>query len=154
MIIKGNLNVLEQHRQRNRPNRPPAVSHLTSAAMQQERLQDQPSSARQTDDSIVANDDDEVSCPDSDDQHSRAPRHSKDTPDPQTLKYYPASWKTVLERAKRGFERHVFLHCGFASRNKYLGVASTILHEEIARGKAEQLTLDNGRMCNFSISDP
>jgi hypothetical protein len=154
IIIKGNFNVLEQHHQRNRPNRAPTVSHLTSAATQQEQLQDQPCRVGQTDNSITTNN--EVASSGSGDQHSPAPRRSKSqrTPHPTTIKYYPASWKTVLERAKKRFERYTFINHGFAARNQHLSFACAILHEEIARGKADQLTLDNGKMCYFFMSNP
>jgi len=97
-------------------------------------------------DPIVIDEDDE---PDTTDGQSRAPRHSKSqntAPCPKTLQYYPGSWKTVLERAKNRFVRHVFLNLAFPVRDDHLDIADSILHEEIVRGMAENLTLDNGEL--------
>jgi len=151
LIIKGNFNILEQHHQRNRPNRPPTVSHLTSVAMQQEQP---PSAGLRTDDDIVSTngDDDEVA---NEDQQAQIPHHPKSQgsePHPKTIKYYPGSWRTVLERSKQKFVRHTFINQGFALCDNDLGIARKIIHQEIVRGRAEELTLDNGRMCYFFLN--
>lgn len=80
------------------------------------------------------------------DQHT--PRHPKprEGPSSLTVQYYPGGWKIVLERAKNRFVRHVFLHQGFPVRSAHLNIAETILHEEIARGRAENMTLDNSEI--------
>lgn len=151
LIIQGNFNILEQHHQRNRPNRPPTVSHLTSAAMQQEQP---PSAGLRTDDVVATNgDDDEVANLDSEGQQARIPHRKSQgsEPHPKTIKYYPGSWKTVLERAKQKFVRHTFINQGFALCDNDLGIARKIIHQEIIRGRAEELTLDNGRTCHFFL---
>jgi len=140
---KGNFNLLGQHYQRNKPNHPPKVARLTAAAEQQETPSDQRSNVdHETDSGSDAN------TEDSDAPHSRATRHSKSqhmmAPRPITVQYYPGPWKTVLERAKNRFVQYVFVNHGFPVRDADLDVAQNILYEEIARGKREKLTLNNG----------
>jgi len=79
--------------------------------------------------------------------YCRAPQGSKarKPAGPSTVRYYPGSWKTVLDRSKNRFARHVFLNQGFPARTPDLHIARDILYEEIAKGKAEKLTLDNGK---------
>jgi hypothetical protein len=142
---KESFGVLDHHHQQNRPNKPPSVSRLTTATVQQKSLND----SRPNIDSNHASQD---SVDDEDESNSsntrqRAPRHSKSQEascSPTTIQYYPGGWKIVLERAKNRFVRHVFLQQGFPTRDEHLDIAGAILHEEIARGQAENLTLDNG----------
>jgi hypothetical protein len=148
--LKEPFDVLEHHHQQNRPNNPPSVSRLTTATAQQERLNNpQPieSDHTTTNNSISSDDGDESQTSDSD---QRAPRRkSEGGPSATTIQYYPGAWKTVLERAKNRFVHHVFLNQGFPVRNVHLPIAETILHEEIACGQAENLTLDNGKVLSF-----
>ena len=79
----------------------------------------------------------------------RTVRHSKSQHGPSgptTSHFYPAAWQTVIERAKHRFVRHVFKNQGFPVRDKDLNIAEDILYEEIARGEAEKLTLDDGNI--------
>jgi hypothetical protein len=78
----------------------------------------------------------------------RAPRWSKSqkSSHPTTVGFYPGSWKTVLDRAKNRFAQHVFLNQGFPVHSSDIGIARDILHEEIAKGRAEKLTLDLGKL--------
>jgi len=154
--LKESSNVLEQHHKRNKPNHPPDAAHLTAAAAQQNGLgqtNQQPGNPRpgnpqhDTDlEDVASNIGDYSTDAEPDDLYLRAPRHSKSklkNISPTTVQYYPGSWKVVLERSKNRFARHVFLNQGFPVRGADIGIARDILHEEIVKGQAEKLTLDN-----------
>lgn len=118
------------------------------ATAQQERLSNpQPIELdhNTTNNSISSDDGDESRTSDS-------PRCKlEESPSATTVQYYPGAWKIVLERAKNRFVRHVFLNQGFPVQNAHLHIAETILYEEIARGRAENLTLDNGKVLSFIL---
>jgi hypothetical protein len=123
------------------------MARLDAASAQQNGLiNQQPGNPQHgTDLEDVASDIGDYSTdPEPDDLYLRAPRHSKQkTVNPKTVQYYPGSWKVVLERSKNRFARHVFLNQGFPVRSADIGIARDILHEEIVKGQAEKLTLDN-----------
>lgn len=117
---------------------------MTTAAVQQERLDDSQSTTEFGYEQDNASDHESNQA----DSNLRASRHSKSQHAalrPTTIHFYPGAWKIVLERAKDRFVRHVFLNQAFPVRSKDLGVAQAILHEEIARGETEELILDNGK---------
>jgi hypothetical protein len=116
------------------------------AALQQNGLANEraDSESDSEDDNTGGNSDDDAD-PEPENQYLRAPRHSKlRQPQATTVSYYPGSWKEVLENAKNRFVRHVFLNQGFPVRHAHIEIARDILHEEIAKGRAKKLTLDNG----------
>lgn len=148
------FNVLDQHHRQNRPNHLPTTARLATAALQQNGLNANP---EKTNGGDLEPEDDA-----SDQQYSdpeghiylRGPRCPRSRPRQRlstTLGFYPGSWKTVLIRAKNRFARHVFLNQGFPVRSSDLGIARDILYEEIAKGKAEKLTLDLCKPNDYSI---
>ncbi len=133
------------------------MAHLNVAAAQQNRLANQQpgNSQHDTDLEDVASNVGDYSTddPEPDDLYLRVPRHSKQkTANPKTVQYYPGSWKIVLERSKNRFARHVFLNQGFPVRSADIGIARDILHEEIVKGQAEELTLDNCKAYHLCFS--
>jgi hypothetical protein len=162
-LLKESSKVLEQHHKQNKPHRPPTTARLAAAAMQQnafsssQQLTSQQPTSQQPDtpqhdtdmEDGVANIDDynDDPSPEPENLYLRPPRYSKSkhkvAAGPTTVQYYPGSWKEVLERAKNRFARHVFLNQAFPVRAQDIGIARDILHEEIAKGQAENLTLDH-----------
>jgi hypothetical protein len=139
LFLQGNFDVLDQHHRQNRPNNPPTAARLAIAASQQNGSGNIPDS-----DGVAGSEPED----DTNDQereeniYLRGPHSRPRQPAPTTLRFYPGSWKTVLDRAKNRFARHVFLNQGFPVHSSDLGTARDILYEEIAKGKAEKLTLD------------
>ena len=163
--MKERTDVLEQHHKQNKPCRPPTTLRLAAAAAQQNRLTSQQPTNQQAgnlrhdadlDDDVASNIGDfSTDDAEPDGQYLRVPRHSKSkhkATSPTTVQYYPGSWKEVLERAKNRFARHTFLNQGFPIRAQDIGIARNILHEEIAKGQAEKLTLDHCKTCHGFFS--
>jgi hypothetical protein len=83
----------------------------------------------------------------------RAPRTAKEVGklDPETLGYYPETWKIVLQRTKLKYRRHVFLFQAFPKRGHDLATAREILIDCITECEEEGFILDNGKYSCSSL---
>ncbi|KAF8800630.1 hypothetical protein BYT27DRAFT_7262788 [Phlegmacium glaucopus] len=118
------IDVLEDHRMRNRPVHPPHPEALANAAAHQ-------SYGHQLEDDDLEADENE----DDDSSTHRAHRYSKTPrdaePKPTTMKYYPSGWQTMLEMAKNNMRRHVALVNAFPQRDRDLKEATLILNNTV-----------------------
>ena len=128
--------VLQDHHRRNRPNRPPQLARLRAATTEQNL--DNEENSEQSD------------AP----SQKRAPRKAKEynNVDPETLSYYPETWKIVLTRAKVKYRRHIFLNQAFPKRGHDLITAREILIETIAECEEDGDVLDNSKYYPFQFS--
>ncbi|KAJ3511641.1 hypothetical protein NLJ89_g3985 [Agrocybe chaxingu] len=125
--------VLDDHHQKNRPNRPPQAAHLEAARMHQEGLGQcrietaVPLGPWGNDES--SSDEEEVIV------REHAKRHSKScgkSPKPTTLKYYRSGLKIAIENAKKKFRGYVALNNAFPKRSAHLKDAAYRLSQQIA----------------------
>jgi len=125
--------LLQQHRARNRANKPPNEQRLLDAARQQLNGTCADSDKEEDDDN---NDDD--------DNESPSPQTNLDgNRDPKALKYYSSSgvWVTAITKAKGVFRRFTMLYNLFPLRDSHLQDAATILSKVIEDLKEEDTTL-------------
>ena len=112
--------MVEDHRTRNHARHPPDLNILAAAH------------EHQLDDSNP----DELDDAEEDESNTqRAPRFSKTPrdaePKPTTMRYYPAGWRAMLEKARNNMSRHVALVNAFPQRNRDLKEATLILNNTI-----------------------
>lgn len=122
--------VLQQHRVRNKANKPPKEQQLLDAARRQ--LEDTGADSDN-------DDEDKDKDKDGDDNEST----TKSDGNPKTLKYYSSSgvWVTAITKAKEVFRRFTMLHNLFPLRDSHLQDAAMILSKVIADLKEEDTTL-------------
>jgi hypothetical protein len=132
--------VLQDHRARNRANKPPDQEQLLAAANRQ--LQGVSNENEEDDDE--EDDDEEEHEEETADGSIRAQRHSKSNGEakPTTARYYPGAWRVAIIKAKTLFRRFVVLHNLFPLRDLHLQDAATILSKTIADLKSKA-TEDN-----------
>jgi len=126
----GNVtDVLQQHRARNRANKPPNEQRLLDAARQQ---------LNGTGTDSDKEDDDNGD----DDSESLSSKTNSDG-NPKALKYYSSSgaWVTAITKAKEVFRRFTMLYNPFPLRDSHLQDAARILSKVIADLKEEDTTL-------------
>ena len=131
-------NVLAQHHTKNRSNKPPELSRLSTASLHQANIH-----GRNSKDNTLAQDSDEEN---QDEDQARATRHSKSNGEAKddTMAYYKGTpWWGILMKAKLKYRRHIALNHGFPDREEYLCDAHDILLEEIEEFKAENGVLDS-----------
>jgi hypothetical protein len=136
-------NVLAQHHEKNRSNKPPELARLATAALHHATLGQDDELDQENDDEDQ--DQTQAACHDENQDHSRAARHSKSTGEvkPDTMAYYKGSpWWFILMQAKIKYRRHIALNHGFPDRDEHLSDARDILLEVIEEFKAENETLD------------
>jgi hypothetical protein len=134
------INVLEQHRKKNRANQPPKLARLAAAALHQAKIhnQDDENNLRESDDDQDGQDEE---------QDQRATRHSKSSGQtkPDTLAYYKGTpWWAILMNAKMKYRLHITLNHGFPDRDDHLCDARNILLEAIDEFKVEHDIVDQG----------
>jgi hypothetical protein len=130
--------VLEGHRARNRPNKPPNPDLLLAAA---QRQLDHPDGEGGP---VSENEGSE-----DEDESSRAPRHSKShgIAKPTSVKYYPGAWSAAIIDAKNAFRRYTILHNLFPVRDSHLPDAAMILSKVIAALENEGIVFDSSESC-------
>jgi hypothetical protein len=132
-------NVLAQYHIKNRSNKPPELTRLSTAARHQvnklgQDIEDNPPAKESDDD-------------DRDEDQARAARHSKSNGQakPDTMAYYKNTpWWAILTKAKVKYRRHIAFNHGFPNRDEHLCDAHDILLEEIEVFKGEDGILDGG----------
>jgi hypothetical protein len=119
--------VLDDHRARNRPNKPPSQQQLLNAAKRQLQGTDN------ADVSDVDNNEDEEGT-----RRTHTRRHKPAETDPKTAGHYPECWREAIDRAKEQFRRFVMLYNLFPSRDTHLQDAARILSKVIADERSEE----------------
>jgi hypothetical protein len=153
------VDMLQEHRKRNRPVHPPNMQKLGHATTIQHRVQQAVSFNDNNDNGEVANrsDKEEDSEEESSPIRERERRHSKvldgAAPKPTTMKYYSKSWQSVLLIAKNNFRRYVALVHAFPDREKHLKEATHILRDTIAKYTEEGNELDDGKSPSCILSN-
>lgn len=146
MEWKDLTDVLEQHRVRNRANKPPREQQLIDAA--QRHLQGTGTRSDTEDDNgnEIDNDNDE------DDGESV---RKKLEGNPKVLKYYSGggAWVTAINKAKEAFRRFTIVYNLFPLRDSHLQDATRILSEAIADLKEEDpnLVFDRSKCFKFNL---
>ena len=155
--------VLNDHRMRNRANKPPSQQHLLNAAKHQ--LQQYPDTDNEgehggkggedeeehggevREDEEDSNGADSRSEEDEERLTKRATRNSKSdgTISPKTAGYYPDSWRAAIDRAKEHFRCFTFLQNLFPSRDLNLADAEEVLSKVIADTKAKKKLFDHSK---------
>jgi hypothetical protein len=139
--------VLDDHRMRNRANKPPNEEQLIEAA----QLQLQGAHAHNAE--IFENGDDGDDGDDEDDEEPlRSRRHKPTQPDPRTAAYYSKCWKEAIHRAKEQFRRFVTVYNLFPSRDEDLQDATRLLAKIVADERSKGKVFSQGmctvRFCN------
>jgi hypothetical protein len=131
------VDVLANHRLKNRANRPPDEDHLRAAAELQ---------TRRTSAEPAASNDDETSDETDNGKHCRSKRNSKSTGivKPTTMRYYEGTWRAALETCKRAFQQFVVLRNAFPTREEHLDDAHEILKETISSFQSQGRVFDSG----------
>jgi len=126
------IDVLQEHRARNRANKPPNDQRLLDAAKKQLTGPDDDDEGDEGDD---ANDDNV-------DDDSESPKTNSNG-NPKTLKYYSSSgvWVTAITKAKEVFRRFTMLSNLFPLRDSHLQDAAGVLSKVMADLKDEDPTL-------------
>ncbi|KAJ3515845.1 hypothetical protein NLJ89_g1505 [Agrocybe chaxingu] len=142
--------VLTEHRQRNRPNRPPQVERLEEAAARQQRLQEVAAETLQEPEEEVDYDEDLPHVEDDDEEPApaRARRHSKSTGErkPTNLNYYSGTFKMALERAKKRFRGYVLLENAFPIRAEHLQEAGYVLTQVLEECNQKGVVFEPGQV--------
>src|ERR1700678_640099 len=150
------VDVVEAHRARNRPVRPPALDNLANATTRQLNQTAFKDPDEDEDENDNDKDNDNEDSDKNDPINQRARRYSKRSrdadPKPTTMKYYPSGWKAMLNIAKNKMRRHVALINAFPRRETDLKVASIIISNTIEEYKEEGNTLEPGLVSlNFHL---
>jgi hypothetical protein len=137
--------VVNDHRVRNRANKPPSGQRLLDAVKQQHGVSNGEGSIGERNEG-----DDEEEDDDDDDEttsQTRAVRHSKSdgTAKPTTARYYPGSWGMAINEAKTHFRRFTMLHNLFPLRDSHLADAAMILSKVITDMKSEDTMFDQSK---------
>ena len=123
--------VLNDYRERNRPNKPPSQQQLLNAAQRQ--LQGTGNrDISDLDSSADNNEDGEEGT-----RRTHARRHKPEEANPKTAGHYPECWREAIDRAKEQFRRFVMLYNLFPSRDAHLQDAARILSKVIADERSE-----------------
>ncbi|KJA12861.1 hypothetical protein HYPSUDRAFT_60196 [Hypholoma sublateritium FD-334 SS-4] len=146
--------VLQAHRQRNRPQKPPKTNHLKDSASRQDSTSHNTTSPREDgdDDShsqIAAEAGHEVDPV----KKSRATRNSKNaslgsSDNPEALGFYTMEWTSVLVQAQQRWQRHLILgrENPFPIRSDHLHEARRILTDVISE------SLNGGQLLDDSYT--
>lgn len=158
-------NVLEEHRRRNRPNRPPQLSRLEEAAAKQGThsplfLDDQDNLNEPEDfggfsdagqdlhDNDVAENGEEDNFEEVPKRRGRSCRFT-DNPKPDTLQFYSGTWFEAIKTAKKRFRGYIFLKNGFPQRSTDLHEATAILSEVVEEYKDDGVLFNPGRCLRY-----
>jgi hypothetical protein len=138
--------VVNDHRARNRANKPPSQQRLLDAAKKQLGVSNGEGiigEHNEGDDEEDEDDDDD----DEDTSRTRAVRHSKSdgTAKPTTARYYPGSWGMAINEAKTDFRRFTMLHNLFPLRDSHLADAAMILSKVITGMKSKDTMFDQSK---------
>jgi hypothetical protein len=130
--------VLDHHRARNRPNKPPSQERLLDAARRQLGISDDEGGGEDKaddgeEDKAGDGEEEEAEEDEDDGGRKRAVRHSKSdgTVKATTAKYYTGSWKAAILRAKSAFRRYTVLQYLFPLRDSHLEEAALILSQTV-----------------------
>lgn len=155
MDVDDDINVLQEHRKRNKGPRPPNPARLQKSATVHSQLQEPASSAN-----TAAKNKSNVNISDGDDDNEddddksqplkkRAKRHSKTTRSetgvPTQLQFYPSQWSDVLENAKQRYRLYLATVNAFPHRKKDRQQATFSLMEAIAAHENEGGMVEPGR---------
>lgn len=156
------VNILEDHRKRNKANKPPNPAQLAFSAAQHQSIRQWSPSVPS---SVPLNDADGNNSDDSDDSeeeihhsHARARRNSRpkddNTPGPQTLKYYPPLTRRVITQGKLKFRLYLVEEDPFyfANDDNDLRIPSNILAQAITDATSEKITLDSSKLIHSIYS--
>ncbi len=150
--------ILDDHRKRNRANKPPNEQLLLNAAKRQlggthnthsdvDDDVDDVSNVDGTGDTAGEKEDDENenAC------RRRARRKKPDEPDPKTAGYYPNCWREAIDRAKELFRRYTILYHLFPGRDEHLRNAAWLLSKVVADERSEGKLFDEGKFFTLMI---
>ncbi|CAA7259012.1 unnamed protein product [Cyclocybe aegerita] len=128
-VVAGDLDILEEHHKKNRPNRAPQPARLEVAAEHQRRVQDIAQDFLTQGEHEESSDEEEEDPSSSEEGRAHAPRNSRFDGEVKltTLGYYHGTFKDAIEQAKKEFRGYVMLHNGFPERSKHLHEAGHIL---------------------------
>lgn len=127
------VDILAQHRSRNRPVHPPTVNRLVQSAAKQQRHQSQSQNRIQSP---------EASAEDEEPDRLQA-KKSATTSSPK-MSDYPPGWKSLILIAKHRMARHVALHNAFPEKSKHLKVATLIISDLIEEYRKDGKELEKG----------
>lgn len=150
------VNVVNDHQQRNRAHHAPHPDRLAHAAQRQTQHRQFSPQVSENRSDIPDLDQIHDSQDDEDDEpsHHRAMRNSrsKNGPGPQTLKYYPTTWQKVLTQAKSKFHLYLAVTCAFpGGRDEDMRVPSDLIAQCIAHAVAKGVELDKSKNLVFLI---
>ena len=145
--------ILNDHRGRNRPNKPPSEQRLLDAARHQ--LQGD-GNARDmdshTDNNEVEDEDEDENEDEADMRQKRGRRHKPAEANPKTAGHYPECWREAIDRAKEQFRRFVMLYHLFPSRDALLQDATRILSKVIADERSDGKLFNPSKLPLVSIT--
>lgn len=146
------IDILSNHRARNRANRPPDEDRLRVAAAAQIQATS-PASDDETSSEVDSESGSESGV------HSqmrhRAKRNSKTTGEakPTTLRYYDGTWRAALETSKLSFLRFILLRNAFPTREEHLDDAHEVLAETVSLFQSRNRIFDPSNFSLFTIHD-
>lgn len=143
--------MLDQHRARNNPNKPPSAEQLSAAKHHQLGVDDELDKSGSDNDADNSEESEGEDVP----TRKRAARNSKSdgTVKPTTIKYYNGTaWKPALIRAKQAFRRYTMLENLFPLTDTHFADAELILSKTVTHMK-KKVVFDLGTSLLPSIYD-
>lgn len=134
--------VLEDHRIRNRPNKPPQPERLAFSAAHQKAQGNE--IANEDEEHHSDNGDNEEEGEEDSDEEVTTRKRRRHSPKPDQLNFYPETWQKVLKDAKLKYRLHVFNEHGFPEQQFHLADVNIIIVECIAAAQDKGILLDNG----------